>query len=136
MVFSSAGAAGGHCIVRLVHLAQNEGTVQPCRVHAAACQFYCEGRWRDADRDLVEAHAEQVAEVGRSIYAARLRVLAARLSADGFTASHAEYLAVLCTSALQGALIHARVERNGAPLMTAADELAKMIAAAADGREK
>ena len=38
-------------------------------------------------------------------------------------------LATLCTSALQGALIQARVERSGAPIEIAADELARMLEA-------
>jgi TetR/AcrR family transcriptional regulator, lmrAB and yxaGH operons repressor len=71
-----------------------------------------------------------VVEAGRNIYAARVSVLAARLRADGFSAVRAECLAVLCTSAIQGALIHARVERSSAPLEVTADELAKMIGTA------
>jgi len=37
---------------------------------------------------------------------------------------------VLCASALQGALIQARTERNGAAIETTADELARMLEAA------
>ncbi|WP_245471847.1 hypothetical protein [Bradyrhizobium nanningense] len=36
-------------------------------------------------------------------------------------------LAVLCRSALQGALIQARVERSGRPIEVAAAELARLI---------
>jgi hypothetical protein len=43
---------------------------------------------------------------------------------------------VFCVSAIQGALIQARVERSGAPIQAAADELARMLEArpAADTR--
>jgi TetR/AcrR family transcriptional repressor of lmrAB and yxaGH operons len=70
-----------------------------------------------------------VAEAGRRTYAARLGVLRAKLIADGFPPPRAERLAVLCVSTLQGALIQARVERSGAALETAADELATMLEA-------
>lgn len=68
-----------------------------------------------------------VAQAGRDAYSARLRILTEKLVADGFAAERAERLAGLCVSAIQGALIQARVERSGAPLETAADELAKML---------
>jgi TetR/AcrR family transcriptional repressor of lmrAB and yxaGH operons len=38
-------------------------------------------------------------------------------------------LAVLCTSALQGALIQARVERSGRPIEVTAAELARLLEA-------
>ena len=68
-----------------------------------------------------------VAQAGRQAYAARLAVLTDKLVADGFPAERAERLAGLCVSAIQGALIQARVERRGAPIETAADELARML---------
>src|SRR5271165_358884 len=70
-----------------------------------------------------------VAEAGRKAYAARMRILKDKLLADGFPKARAERLATLFTSALQGALIRARVERSGAPIETAADELARMLEA-------
>ena len=68
-----------------------------------------------------------VAEAGRKAYAARIAILRDRLIADGFAGSRADALAVLCTSALQGALIQARVERSGRPIETTAAELAKLL---------
>jgi len=68
-----------------------------------------------------------VAQAGRDAYAARLTILTDKLVADGFPVPRAERLAGLCTSAIQGALIQARVERSGAPLETAAEELAQML---------
>jgi TetR/AcrR family transcriptional regulator, lmrAB and yxaGH operons repressor len=68
-----------------------------------------------------------VAQAGRSAYAARLAILSDKLMADGFPAERAERLAGLCVSAIQGALIQARVERSGEPLEAAADELARML---------
>ena len=74
--------------------------------------------------------SRMVVEAGRRFYSARIGVLAARLRADGFAAERAERLASVCTTALQGALIQARVERSGAPIETTADELAKMLVVA------
>jgi TetR/AcrR family transcriptional repressor of lmrAB and yxaGH operons len=70
-----------------------------------------------------------IAATGRKVYAARNAVLTSRLEADGFERARAEQLAVLCTSALQGALIQARAERSRAPILTAARELAKLLSA-------
>ena len=70
-----------------------------------------------------------VAEAGRKAYTARLKILTAKLITDGFPKARAERLATLCVSALQGALIQARVERSGAAIETAADELARMLEA-------
>lgn len=70
-----------------------------------------------------------VAQAGREAYAARLAILTEKLIGDGFPTARAAPLASLCVSAIQGALIQARVERSGAPLETAADELAKMLEA-------
>jgi TetR/AcrR family transcriptional regulator, lmrAB and yxaGH operons repressor len=75
-----------------------------------------------------------VAQAGREAYAARLDILADKLAADGFPPERAKRLAGLCVSAIQGALIQARVERSGAPLEAAADELARMLDAAASSR--
>ena len=71
-----------------------------------------------------------VAKAGREAYAARIALITDKLIADGFTPARAARLAGLCTSAIQGALIQARVERSGAPLELAADELARMLESA------
>ena len=75
------------------------------------------------DRDVTEA--------GRSAYRTRVAILADKLVADGFPRARADALAVLCTSALQGALIQARVERSGRPLEITAAELARLLDKAA-----
>ncbi len=75
-----------------------------------------------------------VAEAGRKAYDARLAVMQAKLVEDGFAPVQADRLAVLCVSTLQGALIQSRVERDGAPLMVAAEELAELLEAAATAR--
>ena len=75
------------------------------------------------DRDVTEA--------GRSAYRTRVSILADKLVADGFPRPRADALAVLCTSALQGALIQARVERSGRPLEITAAELARLLDQAA-----
>lgn len=68
-----------------------------------------------------------VSKAGRNAYAARLKILTDKLVADGFVCARAERLAVLCISALQGSLVQARVERSAAPILTAADELARLL---------
>ncbi len=70
-----------------------------------------------------------VADAGRKAYATRIDVIKRKLIADGFSPVRTERLAVLCVAALQGALIQARVERSGAPIETAANELARMLEA-------
>ena len=74
-----------------------------------------------------------VTEAGRKAYAARIGAVRAKLIADGFPVARADRLAILCVSTLQGALIQARVERDGAPLEIAAVELAQLLDAAAAG---
>jgi TetR/AcrR family transcriptional regulator, lmrAB and yxaGH operons repressor len=74
-----------------------------------------------------------VAKAGRDAYAARLAILTERLTADGIPPERARRLAGLCVSAIQGALIQARVERSGAPIEMAADELARTLDGLARG---
>jgi len=75
------------------------------------------------DRDVTEA--------GRTAYRIRVALLSDKLVADGFPRARADALAILCTSALQGALIQARVERSGRPLEITAAELARLLDQAA-----
>lgn len=70
-----------------------------------------------------------VTEAGRKAYVLRLSILTDKLVADGFSHRQAERLASLCTSALQGALVEARVARTGRPLEIAAEELRRMLEA-------
>src|SRR5579871_1064436 len=71
-----------------------------------------------------------VSEAGRKAYAARIRILTQKLVAGGFSPARADALALLCTSALQGALIQARVERSGRPIEVTAAELARLLESA------
>ena len=68
-----------------------------------------------------------ITAAGRESYAARVQVMTERLMADGLPAKRAERLATLCTAALQGALIQARVEKSSAPILAAAEELAELL---------
>jgi TetR/AcrR family transcriptional regulator, lmrAB and yxaGH operons repressor len=70
-----------------------------------------------------------VTEAGRKAYAMRNEIMMEKLVADGVPRRRAERLAILCSAALQGALIQARVERSGAPILAAADELADLLEA-------
>lgn len=77
-----------------------------------------------------------VSVAGRNAYRVRIGILRDKLIADGFAAPRADRLALLCASALQGALIQARAERSGTAIETTADELARMLETAqADQRE-
>jgi len=64
-----------------------------------------------------------VSEAGRKVYAARIAIMTDKLIADGYPPDRARRLAILIVSALQGALIQSRVERSGAPILIAAEEL-------------
>jgi TetR/AcrR family transcriptional repressor of lmrAB and yxaGH operons len=68
-----------------------------------------------------------VTDAGRKAYAARVSILSRKLVEDGFAKARADALAVLCTSALQGALIQARIERSGRPIEVTAAELARLL---------
>lgn len=68
-----------------------------------------------------------VAAAGRRAYSERIAILRGKLVADGFSMKRAAQLAVLCTSALQGALLQARAERSGAAIRTTAEELAALL---------
>jgi TetR/AcrR family transcriptional repressor of lmrAB and yxaGH operons len=70
-----------------------------------------------------------VTEAGRKAYATRIAIMKDKLVADGASPRRAERLAILCSAALQGAMIQARVERSGAPIIAAADELADLLEA-------
>lgn len=70
---------------------------------------------------------EGITEAGREAYAARQKVLTEKLVADGFSVSKATRLATLCSSAIQGSLIQARVERSDASILATAEELADLI---------
>lgn len=78
---------------------------------------------------LLELAPQQraVAQAGRGAYALRIDILREKLMAEGVPRERAKRLAVLCASALQGALVQARVERSGAPIEAAASELAEML---------
>ena len=71
----------------------------------------------------------EVAEAGRCAFAARHEVLAEKLRADGMSDGDAERLAMLCTNAMQGSLVQARVERNRRPIVETAHLLAELIEA-------
>jgi TetR/AcrR family transcriptional regulator, lmrAB and yxaGH operons repressor len=76
-----------------------------------------------------------ITEAGREAYAARLEAVRERLRLDGVPPARAERLATLCTSALQGALIQARVERSGEPILAAAAELDLLLRGLVSGGE-
>lgn len=68
-----------------------------------------------------------VAEAGRQALHGRLDFLQGRLEAEGWPSARAASVALLCTSALQGALVQTRVERSAAPLQSVADELVLLL---------
>lgn len=70
---------------------------------------------------------DAVTEAGRQVFAAWRQVVQSRLEADGFTPERAERLAYLCTAVIEGALVQSRVEKSGAPLLTASAELGLLL---------
>ena len=68
-----------------------------------------------------------VTQAGKQAYESRRAILQDKLVADGHPHDAAERLATLCTSAIQGALIEARVRRSGAPIHTVAEELGSLL---------
>jgi AcrR family transcriptional regulator len=70
-----------------------------------------------------------VTNAGRKAYADRLAILKEKLIEDGVAERRADRLAILCTSAMQGSLIQARIERSPAPILATAEELAELLEA-------
>jgi TetR/AcrR family transcriptional repressor of lmrAB and yxaGH operons len=68
-----------------------------------------------------------VTAAGRDVAAAWRQVIADKLAADGIAPNRAERLAALCTAALDGALVQARVQQSAAPLHTVSEELAALL---------
>ena len=68
-----------------------------------------------------------VSEAGRKAYSMRISLMREKLVEDGFPEKEAKRLATTCVSALQGALIQARIERSGATIENVADEIAQML---------
>ncbi len=68
-----------------------------------------------------------VTKAGRRAYSQRLAVIQEVLERDGIGGQTGEDVACLCMSALNGALIQARVERSERPLKRVADTLARML---------
>ncbi|MDZ4137778.1 MAG: helix-turn-helix domain-containing protein [Erythrobacter sp.] len=68
-----------------------------------------------------------VTEAGRHAFAARLRVLRARLIDDGYDAQEAEAMALVCTNAIQGSLVMARVECSRGPIIQTVQQLGKIL---------
>ncbi len=69
-----------------------------------------------------------VTEAAKQAYKDRNAILRKRLMEDGIADNDATQLASLCTSAIQGALIEARIQRSNKPLEIVAHQLSKMIA--------
>lgn len=68
-----------------------------------------------------------VTEAGRHAFAARQQVLRASLIRDGYDAQEAEAMALVCTNAIQGSLVMARVECSRAPIVQTVAQLAVLL---------
>lgn len=103
---------------------------------AALMRTYCgwlvhwmaQSGWRDGcpiATTLLETAAEDeaMAEAGRAVMAGWVDVIAAKLELDGRAPDEARRLAGFGISALEGALLRARVERGAGPIEEAADLL-------------
>lgn len=72
-----------------------------------------------------------VTAAGRDAFAAWSRILERGLVADGVAAERARGLAGLVLAALDGALVRARVEQDGRPVLDVLDQVADLCADAA-----
>lgn len=72
-------------------------------------------------------HDRAVTEVGRHAFAARLCILRRKLVDDGYNLQDAEAMALVCTNALQGSLVMARIECSRAPIVQTAEQLARLL---------
>jgi TetR/AcrR family transcriptional repressor of lmrAB and yxaGH operons len=91
--------------------------------------------WRDGcpiATTLLETAGDlpQVATAGREAFADWTAVLSAALESEGVDPSRARRLARFAISAVEGALIQAKVERDAAPLLEARDELVEVFRSA------
>jgi AcrR family transcriptional regulator len=68
-----------------------------------------------------------VTAAGREAHEHWRRIIAEMLVADGIAPARAERLAILAIAALDGALVQARVEQSGAPILAAAEELDSLL---------
>jgi TetR/AcrR family transcriptional repressor of lmrAB and yxaGH operons len=71
-----------------------------------------------------------VTAAGREAFRSWREIIVAKLTADGVPHGRAEPLAALAMAAIEGGLIHARVERSGAAIEQIARELEAVFAAA------
>ena len=93
-------------------------------------------RWRDGcpiATTLLETASdlEAVASAGREAFADWAAVLGEALESDGVDADRAHRLGRFAISAVEGALVQAKVERSDRALLEARDELAALMAEAA-----
>lgn len=89
--------------------------------------------WRDGcpiATTLLETAAEDeaIARAGREVMAGWVEAIAARLERDGRPPAEARRLAGFGVSALEGALLRARVERGAGPIDEAAEMLERLYA--------
>ncbi len=126
--------AGARVVTTVQELADKAAsTADLLRSHAKLlAEWMRASRFRDGcpiTTVLLEMAPENrpITHAGREAYAARLDIVQNKLVADGFAEPDAQRLAVLCVSALQGALIQARVDQSGTPLRTTADELGILL---------
>ncbi len=91
--------------------------------------------WRDGcpiATTLLEIapEADGVAAAGRAAFAGWATIFARALAAAGVAEDRARRLGVFAITAIEGALVLARVERKAAPILTAVDEVADLFASA------
>jgi TetR/AcrR family transcriptional repressor of lmrAB and yxaGH operons len=80
--------------------------------------------------------SERIAQAGREAFSAWGAVIARALVRDGFSKAEARRLSTLAVSAIEGALILARVEASAAPIEQVAKSLATILKADASPRKR
>lgn len=94
--------------------------------------------WRDGcpiTTTLLETAGDlpAIAAAGREAFADWAAVLTAALESEGIDPARARRLARFAISALEGALVQAKVERDAAPLLEVRDELVDLFRSASRG---
>lgn len=125
-----AGALVEKTLVRLAEEAPDAAGL--IRTYAGwLVHWMAQSGWRDGcpiATTLLETAAEEaaIAEAGRAVMAGWIEAIAARLERDGRAPDEARRLAGFGISALEGALLRARVEHGAGPIEEAAEMLVRL----------
>ncbi len=128
--------AGGRVTATLTALTAEHDPSAALRTYGRMLAGWLEkSGWRDGcpiATTLLEIapEADGVAAAGRAAFAAWTGIFAAALAAAGVAEDRARRLGGFAVTAIEGALVLARVERRAGPILAAVDEVADLFASA------